>query len=49
MLTLQSELRTSLPIGVALDLGALEYFVLEAQCWIARARMGQESGFGARE
>lgn len=49
MLTLQSELRSSLPIGVALDLGALEYFVLEAQCWIRRARIGQESGFGARE
>jgi hypothetical protein len=49
MLTLQSELRSSLPIGVALDLGALEYFVLEARCWIQRARIGQESGFGMRE
>lgn len=33
----QTHLRTTQPIGVALDLGALEYFVLEAQCWIQAA------------
>jgi len=34
LLQLQAHLRATQPIGVALDLGALEYFVLEAECWI---------------
>ncbi|MCA8925928.1 MAG: hypothetical protein KDD82_29240 [Planctomycetes bacterium] len=34
LVQLQAHLRATQPIGVALDLGALEYFVLEAECWI---------------
>lgn len=37
LLHLQAHLRATQPIGVALDLGALEYFVLEAECWIMAA------------
>jgi len=44
MTGLQSELRTSHPIGVALDLGALEYFVLEAAAWLEQARTASQTG-----